>query len=189
MLQTSLWLRPRSTRWVLKAPQHLEQMDALTEAFPDAILVQTHRDPSDAVVSLASMTCYGQRRYFDHPNPHVAGATMGEIIERLLRLGEEARPRLKQPIVDLLFRDLLADPIACVRRIYAAAGDTLSEDAENRMRSWGAENRQHKHGKHEYAPEDVGRSQLVASPDKLLGVPMTDRNWEAVYKVMELERP
>jgi hypothetical protein len=102
------------------------------------------------------MTCYGQRRYFDNPNPHAAGAIMAEIIERLLRLGETARPALKQPVVDLLFRDLLADPIRCVRRIYDAAGDTLSEDAETRMRAWSVENQQHKHGKHEYAPEDVG---------------------------------
>ncbi len=158
ILQTSLWLRPRPARWVLKAPQHLEQMSALTAAFPDAILVQTHRDPSDAVVSLASMTCYGQRRYFDNPDPHAAGAVMAEIIERLLRFGEAAKPHLKQPVVDVLFRDLLADPIGCVRRIYEAAGDTLSEDAETRMRAWSVENRQHKHGKHEYAPEDVGLS-------------------------------
>ena len=156
VLQTSLWLRPRPARWILKAPQHLEQMGPLTDAFPDAILVQTHRDPSDAVVSLASMTCYGQRRYFDHPNPHLVGANMAEIIERLLRGGEAARAGLKQPVVDILFKDLLADPIGCVQRIYRAAGDTLSADAEARMRDWGALNRQHKHGRHEYDPEDVG---------------------------------
>lgn len=156
VLQTSQWLRPRQTRWVLKAPQHLEHMGPLTAAFPDAILVQTHRDPSDAVVSLASMTCYGQRRYFDNPNPLVAGANMAEIIERLLRGGEAARAGLKQPIVDILFSDLLADPIACVRRIYDAAGDALTVEAEARMRAWVGENRQHKHGRHEYAPEDVG---------------------------------
>jgi hypothetical protein len=158
ILQTSLWLRPRPNRWILKAPQHLENLGALTASFPDAVLVQTHRDPTDAVVSLASMTCYGQRRYFDHPNPHVAGSNMERIIERLLRLGEEARPTLKQPVVDLLFQDLLADPIACVRRIYTAAGDELSAGAEAEMSAWIDQNRQHKHGKHEYAAEDVGLS-------------------------------
>ncbi|MGE0742495.1 MAG: sulfotransferase [Hyphomonadaceae bacterium] len=156
VLQTSQFLRPGPSRWVLKAPQHLEQLGPLTCAFPDAILVQTHRDPTDAVISLASMTCYGQRRYFDHPNPHYAGHNMAGIIERLLRHGEEFRPQIKQPIVDLVFQDLLDDPIACVRAIYAAAGDELSTQAEARMSAWIAENRQHKHGKHEYAAEDVG---------------------------------
>lgn len=156
ILQTSQWLRPGATRWVLKAPQHLEQLGPLTNAFPDAVLVQTHRDPTDAVISLASMTCYGTRRYFAHPNPHLYGPRMADLVERLLRRGEEARPSLKLPIVDILFKHLLDDPIACVRRIYAIAGDTLSPDAEARMRAWGEENRQNKHGKHEYAAADVG---------------------------------
>lgn len=161
VLQTSLWLRPRANRWILKAPQHLEALGPLTQAFPDAVLVQTHRDPTDAVVSLASMTCYGQRRYFDHPNPHAVGANMARIIERFLRLGEQSRATLQQPVVDLLFNDLLADPIGSVRRIYAAAGDALSAEAEAAMSAWIAQNRQHKHGKHEYGAEDVGLS-LVA---------------------------
>ena len=37
-----------------------------------------------------------------------------------------------------------------------------------------------------YAPEGVGRSKLAASTEKLLGVPMTDRNWRTVCKVMEM---
>ena len=37
-----------------------------------------------------------------------------------------------------------------------------------------------------HAPEVVGRSKLAASSEKLLGVPMTDRNWKTVCKVMEM---
>lgn len=37
-----------------------------------------------------------------------------------------------------------------------------------------------------HAPEGVGRSKLAASTEKLLGVPMTDRNWRTVYKIREL---
>jgi uncharacterized protein (DUF1697 family) len=37
-----------------------------------------------------------------------------------------------------------------------------------------------------HAPEGVGKSKLAASAEKLLGVPMTDRNWRTVCKVMEL---
>jgi hypothetical protein len=156
ILQTSQWLRPGPTRWVLKAPQHLEHLTVLTTAFPDAILVQTHRDPTDAVISLANMTCCGQRRYFDHPNPHFTGRNMADIIERLLRKGEEARPSLKQPIIDITFDRFRADQMDCVKQIYAAAGDTLSAEAETRMSAWIAANKQNKYGKHEYAAEDVG---------------------------------
>jgi len=37
-----------------------------------------------------------------------------------------------------------------------------------------------------HAPEGVGRSKLAANSEKLLGVPMTDRNWQTVCKVMEV---
>ena len=37
-----------------------------------------------------------------------------------------------------------------------------------------------------HAPEGVGRSKLAASAEKLLGVPMTDRNWRTVCKIMEM---
>ncbi|QGZ96148.1 sulfotransferase family protein [Terricaulis silvestris] len=156
ILQTSQWLRPGPTRWVLKAPQHLEHLEALTAAFPDAVLVQTHRDPTDAIISLANMTCCGQRRYFDHPNPHFAGRNMADIIERMLSRAEETRPRLNQPVIDVAFDDFRRDQMGCVKQIYDVAGDTLSQGAERRMSTWIAENQLNKHGKHEYAAEDVG---------------------------------
>jgi uncharacterized protein (DUF1697 family) len=37
-----------------------------------------------------------------------------------------------------------------------------------------------------HAPEGVGRSKLAASSEKLLGVPMTDRNWRTVCKLMAM---
>lgn len=37
-----------------------------------------------------------------------------------------------------------------------------------------------------HAPEGVGRSKLAANAEKLLGVPMTDRNWKTVCKVMDI---
>ena len=39
-----------------------------------------------------------------------------------------------------------------------------------------------------HAPEGVGRSKLAAGSEKALGVPMTDRNWRTVCKVMELAK-
>lgn len=39
-----------------------------------------------------------------------------------------------------------------------------------------------------HAPEGVGRSKLAASAEKILGVPMTDRNWRTVCKIMEMSK-
>lgn len=155
VLQTLQWLRG-GERWVLKAPQHLEQLGPLLEVFPDATFVQTHRDPVSAIISLSSLTTYGSRRYFTHPNPHATGRHIASIVERLLRRGVEDRPENDSRFVDVLFADFLADPIGVVRRIYAAAGDELSPQAEAAMSAWIADNRQEKHGPHDYAAEDFG---------------------------------
>jgi uncharacterized protein (DUF1697 family) len=37
-----------------------------------------------------------------------------------------------------------------------------------------------------HAPEGIGRSKLAAKVEKLLGVPMTDRNWRTVCTLREL---
>lgn len=154
VLQTMQHLRGAG-RWVLKAPQHLEQLGPLMNAFPDATFVQTHRDPVPAIISLASLTTYGQRRYFAHPDPHAVGANIADIVERLLRRGVEDRREADARFVDIQFPDLVADPIGCVRRIYAAGdGAAPSAQAEAAMSAWIADNRQEKHGKHDYAPED-----------------------------------
>jgi uncharacterized protein (DUF1697 family) len=39
-----------------------------------------------------------------------------------------------------------------------------------------------------HAPDGIGRSKLAARAEKLLGVPMTDRNWRTVCKIQEMAR-
>ena len=115
VLQTLQWLRG-GTRWVLKAPQHLEQLEPLLEVFPDATLVQTHRDPVPAVLSLSSLTSHGARRYFAHPNPHAIGADIASIVERLLTKAVEDRPEGDPRFVDIRFRRLPGRPHGCGSR-------------------------------------------------------------------------
>ena len=50
LLQVLQWLWG-GTRWVLKSPQHVEQLRPLLEVFPDAKIVQTHRDPVTVTAS------------------------------------------------------------------------------------------------------------------------------------------
>jgi hypothetical protein len=51
----------RPTRWVLKCPQHLEQLPVLHKVFPDATIAITHRDPVSVIQSSITMLGYGQR--------------------------------------------------------------------------------------------------------------------------------
>ena len=156
MLQILSWYRS-GDRWMLKSPQHLEQIPILAEVFPRAVFVQTHRDPVSVTASFASMVAYTRRSSQRHPDPHAIGAYWSDRIERMLRRSAEDRPpELADRFVDVHFPELNADPLAIVQRIYDTAGRELTRDAEARMRSFLAANPRGKHGAHRYRPEDFG---------------------------------
>jgi hypothetical protein len=74
----------------------------------------------------------------------------------MLRRSVEDRPADSRRFVDVLLRDLMKDPIHCVRHIYEVAERDLSPQAEQAMREWLAANPGGKHGKHRYRLEDFG---------------------------------
>ena len=93
---------PGPTRWVLRSRSISSILKALTAAFPDAIMVQTHRDPTDASLS-PSMTCCGQRRYFGSPQPTLCRRQHVGNHRTHAAQGRRDGPRLKQTIVDITF--------------------------------------------------------------------------------------
>ncbi len=50
-------------RWLLKSPQHLEQLPVLERVFPGATVVVTHRDPVPVTLSMLVMLCYTARMH------------------------------------------------------------------------------------------------------------------------------
>jgi len=157
-LQHLQWRAP-GARWVLKAPSHVFSFDALLDTYPDARIVQTHRDPVTAVASVASLSSVLHRAFSRRREPakfgHEVRARWTEGLERsvdLRRTGRVAPERL----VDLHYHELVKDPMEAVRRIYSQFGMTLTRAAATRMRAYLAENPQEKHGRHEYALDTFG---------------------------------
>ena len=153
----------RGERWVLKAPYHLAFIDVLFETFPDATVVQTHRDPLETIPSYASMCLSLWRLGADDPDPAAAGREWGGWVRRALQRCLELREsRYPDRFVDVWYRDALRDPIGEVRRIYAFVGRELSAETEERMRRWLRDNARDKRAPHEYSMDTFGmtREQL-----------------------------
>src|SRR5262249_1542881 len=107
-----------SARWVLKAPTHLWTLDTLFAVYPDALVVQTHRDPVTVLSSVASMTAALRGVFAEAVDPLEIGPEVthqwSQGLERALqfrRSGAVAADRF----VDVQYRDLLRDPLAAVR--------------------------------------------------------------------------
>lgn len=117
------------TRWVLKCPQHLEQLPVLQKVFPDATIAITHRDPVSVIQSATTMLAYGQRMNRKQPNLKALGSYWCDRIEHLLQACAQDRPKLPvEQSIDVPFHELIADDIGMVEKIYAKAGLDLSDD-------------------------------------------------------------
>jgi hypothetical protein len=156
-LQHLQWRVP-GARWVLKAPSHLFFLDALFATYPDAVVVQTHRDPLRVLASVASLTAVLQGAF-------AADLDLDEIGEEVSRRWANALERAMQVrsaaggsdrFLDVHYRDLLRDPLAVVRRVYARFGLPLLPDTEARMRQHLAEHPKDHHGAHRYALRTFG---------------------------------
>jgi hypothetical protein len=157
-LQYLQWKCP-GERWVLKSPGHLWALDALLGEYPDACIVQTHRDPLKVIASLASLVTHLRRMATDDVDPHEIGADWTARLADGLGRGMAARVNGVLPpsrVIDVQFHELVRDEIATVRRIYEHFGMTLAPDAEARMRAFLAANPREKHGAHRYALAAAG---------------------------------
>jgi hypothetical protein len=154
-----LQARHARDRWVLKSPGHLGAIDALLEVYPDALLIQTHRDPLRVIPSVASLELHMRRVASDRIDPFELGRQQRCVWKRLFEQGMAARERMperERQFVDIQFRDLAADPIGCVRRIYTHFGLELRSDSEARMRAYLAEHPRDEHGVHRYSLAQFG---------------------------------
>ena len=135
-LQQLQWRVPAG-HWVLKAPSHVFGFDALFRTYPDALVVQTHRDPLTVLASVASLTLILQRAFTDHLDVAEIGAEVTQRWSSGLERAMQTRldPRLDERFLDVRYQELLRDPLASVRRIYDWFGMTLSKEAETRMRA------------------------------------------------------
>jgi hypothetical protein len=156
LLKLLQWQRP-GRRWVLKTPHHLEHLDALFHAFPQAHVVHTHRDPVRSVASFFSMVTHGRGIFTDHVDPEEVGRHWLRKTERMLERSAAVRAGLPpERFIDLPYPDLVRDPIAAVKHIYGRLAWPWTEALEATMREHRDRNRRHKYGRHIYRLGDFG---------------------------------
>ncbi len=144
-------------RWVLKAPHHLLRMDTLLKVFPDARVIQTHRDPVQAIPSIASFihTLWGI--YSSEADAVRAGRDWNDTMHRALSHTMKQRETAPEGrFLDVRFKDTVQKPMEVAQKVYQFLGLPLPPDVDARMRAWLAEDEKTRHGRHDYAPETYG---------------------------------
>lgn len=147
VLKALQWLRGPD-RWILKSPQHLEQLGPLIETFPDATVVITHRDPVSVVASAITMLTYGDRMRRTKVDPPAVAAYWADRVEHLLRACVRDREVLPADrSIDVLFHEFMRDDVATVERIYEVAGLPMTDEARATLAAYMVEHPRGKHGR------------------------------------------
>lgn len=160
LLQFLQWQKKRrgesGRRWALKSPHHLGFFPALFDVFPDAKVILAHRDPIQTVPSMASLIHAIRILGSDEVDPVEIGAQWGSRLRRMVDRCIEFHGEYPERFLDLRYEDLIADPMAQIRRIYDFIDEELSASATQRMREWAVENSRDKRPVHSYTLEKFG---------------------------------
>ena len=153
----------RTERWLLKAPIHLSFLPQLFSVYPNAVIIQTHRDPIKSMASAASLlgTLYWMRS--DQP---FEVATFEDIV-----LGEATAARLDhvdhqrdngevpaQQFYDSNYHDLMSNPLQALEKLYDFLAMSFDTQDMKRVETYLQNKPKNKFGEHRYEnlnPEQI----------------------------------
>lgn len=148
--------------WMLKTPNHIAATSAALKAFPDATFIMTHRDPVRAIPSYCSMVSSLYRMSSDHVDMKAIGLHWQHRWSSALRQLYDLRagdPAVNARFLDLQYDEIVADPLAQVRKVYARANLDFTPEEEAIMRQSLKDNARDNRPPHQYALENFGLSE------------------------------
>jgi hypothetical protein len=146
-------------RWLLKSPGHLQTLAQLFAEYPDAKVIHTHRDPRRFIASLVSLLGVLRFTRSDAVDVESLGPLMELTYQMFLEQVIDQRESGAIPnaqIVDTHFLDLMADPVASLRRLYDRLEMEWPSGHDRVVHDYLAAKPKGKHGAHAYSLADVG---------------------------------
>ena len=150
VLQALTFFRGPQT-WVLKSPQHSEQLPALMATFPDATVAFTHRDPVAAIQSTVTMMAYADRLRRRSIDPDWLIEYWTDRIHVLLSAGVRDRDLVPAGrSIDISFHQLGGNEMTILESLYARAGVELTPGVRKSFDRYLGSNPRGKHGSIRY---------------------------------------
>jgi hypothetical protein len=154
-----LQFRRPGGRWVLKAPGHLFALDALLREYPEAKIVQTHRDPLRVMASMASHATTLRQAFSDYADPQQIAADWsrrwGAALNHFLAVRDRSNAN---QFLDVAYDDIERKPLEAIETIYEFLGWPLTTEARSAMQTFLDANPKNKHGVHRYSLAEYGLS-------------------------------
>jgi hypothetical protein len=124
-------------RWLLKSPQHLEQLAVLDKVFPGVAVVCTHRDPVPVAISMVAMLTYSARMHRSPvPVEEIASGWIGRLELMLNALIRDRDVIAAERSIDVTFDDFMADELGVAERVYGLVGEPVTDKARAALREY-----------------------------------------------------
>lgn len=168
ILKLLQWKNPRK-HWVLKAPEHLDHLTELLKVYPDACIVLMNRDPIKALASSLNLIGTAQWARTDHPLSSdawdfiIRAETSARRLESIIDLMETGVVP-KERVLNVLYKDLIADPLKAVDAIYDYFGLSLSAEEREVIAKYLADNPRENRPPHKF---DMGSAEQIAREREL----------------------
>lgn len=167
LLSYQLGERENPRRWVLKCPIHLYYIKQIAEVFPDAKIVWTHRHPQSAVPSMCSLVKAVHASYYENEcrDDALIGRSVCDLSAQNLVQAPKDMEAANLPCSNVIYNDLIKDPISVVKSIYQQFGWKYTTEYEKIIEAYLEEDRKKresmkKKGRsqdqtlHTYSPEE-----------------------------------
>ncbi len=150
-------------RWLLKNPGHIENLDLLFAIFPNAKVIQTHRDPAKAIPSLVSVLMPLNKLMEVQSRAEQRAETMltRETAKWANAVRKAERVRMQHPgqVLDVSHADFHRDPIGVLQRIYRFIPLQMTDEVRAGFAQRIKEKPELAHGAHRYDISDYGMTE------------------------------
>ncbi|MFC4593132.1 sulfotransferase family protein [Sphingobium tyrosinilyticum] len=152
------WQDPsrKGRKWILKSPSNLPYTEVAAKAFPDALLIMTHRDPLQTVPSYVSMQAALYKLSATLTDREVGEFWFPRLVE-WMRMFEAARERIGEDrFIDIDYREVGKEPMAQAERVLTRMGIPVDAQLEEVLAEFLAGNKREQRPMHDYSLERFG---------------------------------
>ena len=153
-------------RWILKSPAHLPFIEAILSTYPDAVMVQTHRDPLKVLASACSLLSTLRGAFSDAIDPVQIGEEESQFYSTILNRGMAARQavEIEGQFYDFQFDDVIHRPVDGIADLFQHFNLNLTDESRGKMQSFINSRPRTMHGKHVYTMEQFGLTEEKHGP-------------------------
>ncbi len=161
------WQDParRGCKWILKSPSHLPYASVAARAFPDAVLIMTHRDPVQTVPSYVSMQAALYKLSAVIPDAEVGAFWSARLVEWMRRF-EVARAALgEERFIDIDYREVARAPLEQAEKVLARMGIARDARIDAALAEFLAGNKREQRPVHDYGAGRFGLDEEAIKRD------------------------